>query len=190
MTEEKIISLLKITEPFHLLPETVLAEISETLIKTEFSKDRLVYRQEVTEMTGVDIISSGEYETFFFDAAENKRCLTKHHSPYCFGGISVVLNRVRALKSAIAKKGTVVYTLPRKEFYELCNAYEDFFHYFTSDFGKRMLDEEFSHFVKTPATFEESYFAADQLYSRKIEGIAYKSIVSCEENTPVLKLPN
>jgi len=187
MTEEKIISLLKITEPFHLLPETVLAEISETLIKTEFSKDTLVYRQEVTEMAGVDIISSGEYETFFFDAAENKRCLTKHHSPYCFGGISVVLNRVRALKSAIAKKGTVVYTLPRKEFYELCNAYEDFFHYFTSDFGKRMLDEEFSHFVKTPATFEESYFAADQLYSRKIEGIAYKSIVSCEENTAVFE---
>lgn len=50
-----------------------------------------------------------------------------------------------------------------------------------------MLDEEFSHFVKTPATFEESYFAADQLYSRKIESIAYKSIVSCEENTPVFE---
>lgn len=130
MMEEKIISLLKITEPFHLLPETVLAEISETLIKTEFSKDTLAYRQEVTEMKGVDIISSGEYETFFFDAAGNKRCITRHHSPYCFGGISVVLNRVRALKSAIAKKGTVVYTLPRKEFYELCDAYEDFFSLF------------------------------------------------------------
>ncbi|WP_449398472.1 CBS domain-containing protein [Chryseobacterium wanjuense] len=100
----------------------------------------------------------------------------------------MVLNRVRALKSAIAKKGTVVYTLPKKEFYELCNAYEDFFHYFTSDFGKKMLDEEFSHFVKTPATFEESYFAADQLYSRKIQGITYKSIVSCEESTPVFEV--
>ncbi len=187
MMQEKIISLLKITEPFHLLPETVLAEISETFTRTEFSKDTLVYRQEVTEMRGVDIIESGEYETFFFDAAENKRCISIHHSPYCFGGISVVLNRVRALKSAIAKKGTVVYTLPKKEFYELCNAYEDFFHYFTSDFGKKMLDEEFSHFVKTPATFEESYFAADQLYSRKIKGITYKSIVSCEENTPVFE---
>lgn len=187
MRQENIISLLKSTEPFHLLPETVLYEISETLTKTEFSKDTLVYRQEVTEMKGVDIISSGAYETFFFDASENKRCMTIHHPPYCFGGISVVLNRVRALKSAVAKKGTVVYTLPKKEFYELCNAYEYFFHYFTSDFGKKMLDEEFSHFVKTPATFEESYFAADLLYSRKIEGIAYKSIVSCKEDTPVFE---
>lgn len=187
MIPENIISLLKITEPFNLLPETVLAELAETLTKTEFSKDTLVYRQEVTEMAGVDILASGEYETFFFDASENKRCATNHHSPYCFGGISVVLNRVRALKSAVAKKGTIVYTLPRKEFYELCNAYEDFFHYFTSDFGKKMLDEEFSHFVKTPATFEESYFAADLLYSRKIEGIAYKNIISCEENTPIFE---
>ena len=50
-----------------------------------------------------------------------------------------------------------------------------------------MLDEEFAHFVKTPASFEESYFAADQLYSRKIESIAFKDIVSCAENTPIFE---
>ncbi|WP_449398473.1 hypothetical protein [Chryseobacterium wanjuense] len=70
--QEKIISLLKITKPFHLLPETVLAEISETFTKTEFSKDTLVYRQEVTEMKGVDIIESGEYETFFSTQQKTK----------------------------------------------------------------------------------------------------------------------
>lgn len=185
--DEKIISLLKVTEPFNLLPETVLIEISETLTRKEFLKETLVYRQETTEMNGVDIIFSGEYETFFFDRSENKRCVTTHHSPYCFGGISVVLNRVRALKSAIAKKGTVIYTLPKKEFSELCNGYEDFFHFFTSDFGKKMLDDDFSHFVKTPATFEESYFAVDQLYSRKIEGITYKNIISCGGNTAIFE---
>lgn len=180
-----LIQLLKNTRPFNLLSESILAEVSECMFKKEFHKETLAYRQEVTEMQGIDIIVQGEYETFFFDSSENKRCIEIHHSPYCFGGISVVLNRVRALKSAIAKKGTVVYTLPKKEFMELCSSNEDFFHYFTSEFGKRMLNEEFSHFVKTPASFEESYFAADQLYSRKIEGIDYKSIVSCEENTPI-----
>ena len=48
-----------------------------------------------------------------------------------------------------------------------------------------MLDEEFSHFVKSPASFEESYFAADQLYSRKIEHIVYKDIVACSADTPI-----
>ncbi|WP_294204916.1 DUF294 nucleotidyltransferase-like domain-containing protein [uncultured Chryseobacterium sp.] len=184
---EHLIPLLKRTTPFSLLPESVLQEVSESMQKRTFPKETLAYRQEVTEMQGVDVIMEGEYETFFFDASQNKRCIEVHHSPYCFGGISVVLNRVRALKSVMAKKGTVVYTLPKKEFTELCNAYEDFFHYFTSDFGKKMLDEEFAHFVKTPASFEESYFAADQLYSRKIESIAFKDIVSCTESTPIFE---
>ncbi|WP_394660483.1 DUF294 nucleotidyltransferase-like domain-containing protein [uncultured Chryseobacterium sp.] len=185
---EHLIPLLQKTPPFSLLPESVLQEVSESMQKKTFYKETLAYRQEVTEMQGVDVIMEGEYETFFFDASQDKRCIEVHHSPYCFGGISVVLNRVRALKSVMAKKGTVVYTLPKKEFTELCNAYEEFFHYFTSDFGKKMLDEEFAHFVKTPASFEESYFAADQLYSRKIESIAFKDIVSCTESTPIFEV--
>lgn len=184
---EHLIPLLQKTPPFSLLPGSVLQEVSESMQKKIFPKETLAYRQEVTEMQGVDVIMEGEYETFFFDASQNKRCIEIHHSPYCFGGISVVLNRVRALKSVMAKKGTVVYTLPKREFTELCNAYEDFFHYFTADFGKKMLDEEFAHFVKTPASFEESYFAADQLYSRKIESIAFKDIVSCTGNTPIFE---
>lgn len=85
----------------------------------------------------------------------------------------------------MAKKGTVVYQLPRQEFLKLCHAYDDIFQFYTTDFGKRMLDEEFSHFVKTPASFEESYIAAEQLYSRKIDGIIYKDIVSCDADTPI-----
>jgi CBS domain-containing protein len=184
---ENLIPLLQRTPPFSLLSETVLSEVAESMQKKIFPKETLAYRQEVTELQGVDVIMEGEYQTFFFDASQNKRCIEIHHSPYCFGGISVVLNRVRALKSVMVKKGTVVYTLPKNEFMELCNANEEFFHYFTSDFGKKMLDEEFAHFVKTPASFEESYFAADQLYSRKIESIAYKDIVSCSESTPIFE---
>ncbi|MGE4512265.1 MAG: signal transduction protein, partial [Chryseobacterium sp.] len=152
---ENLIPLLQRTPPFNLLPETVLSEVAESMQKKIFHKETLAYRQEVTELQGVDIIMEGEYQTFFFDASQNKRCIEIHHSPYCFGGISVVLNRVRALKSVMVKKGTVVYTLPKNEFMELCNANEEFFHYFKSDFGKKMLDEEFAHFVKTPASFEE-----------------------------------
>ncbi|MFD1769984.1 DUF294 nucleotidyltransferase-like domain-containing protein [Sphingobacterium suaedae] len=181
----QLLELLKKTEPFHLLPDSVLASIAESLVRTAYNKDTLAYRQEITEMKGVDILFEGEYETFFFDSSENKRSIEIHHSPYCFGGISVLLNRTRALKSVMAKKDTVVYSLPRKEFLGLCDAYEEFFQYYTTDFGKRMLDEEFSHFVKTPASFEESYIAAEQLYSRKIDGIIYKDIVSCYAETPI-----
>ncbi|PRD44548.1 DUF294 nucleotidyltransferase-like domain-containing protein [Sphingobacterium haloxyli] len=182
-----LIEILKNTKPFNNLPDSVLRGVSDSLIQTSYARDTLAYRQEVTEVKGVDIIVKGEYETFFFDSSENKRSIEIHHPPYCFGGISILLNRTKALKSVMAKKGTVVYNLPRKEFLELCHAYEDFFQYYTTDFGRKMLDEEFSHFVKTPASFEESYIAAEQLYSRKIDGITYKDIVSCTKDTPIYK---
>lgn len=180
-----LIEILKNTKPFDTLPDSVLEGIAESLIQTSYSRDTLAYRQEVTEVKGVDIIIKGEYETFFFDASENRRSIEIHHPLYCFGGISILLNRKKALKSVMAKKGTVVYSLPRKEVLKLCQAYDDFFQHFTTDFGKKMLDEEFSHFVKTPASFEESYIAAEQLYSRKIDGIIYKDIVSCDADTPI-----
>ncbi|RZF61882.1 DUF294 nucleotidyltransferase-like domain-containing protein [Sphingobacterium corticibacterium] len=182
-----LIEVLKKAAPFDILPESVLRGISESLVQTSYTRDTLAYRQGITELKGVDIIVKGEYETFFYDASENRRSIEIHHPIYCFGGISILLNRRKALKSVMAKKGTVVYNLPRKEFLKICQAYEDFFQYYTTDFGKRMLDEEFSHFVKTPASFEESYIAAEQLYSRKIDGITYKDIVSCPANTPIYK---
>lgn len=182
-----LIEILKNTKPFDILPDSVLEGIAESLIQTSYSRDTLAYRQEVTEVEGIDIIVKGEYETFFFDASENRRSIEIHHPLYCFGGISILLNRKKALKSVMAKKGTVVYSLPRKEVLKLCQAYDDFFQHFTTDFGKKMLDEEFSHFVKTPASFEESYIAAEQLYSRKIDGIIYKDIVSCDADTPIFK---
>ena len=180
-----LIKILKNTKPFDLLPESMLQGICDSLIETSYSRDTLAYRQGITEVKGVDIIVKGEYETFFFDASENRRSIEIHHAEYCFGGISILLNRKKALKSVIAKKGTIVYNLPRKDFLQVCHASEEFFQYYTTDFGKRMLDEEFAHFVKTPASFEESYIAAEQLYSRKVDGIVYKEIVSCDADTPL-----
>ena len=97
----------------------------------------------------------------------------------------MLLNRKRSLRTVIAKKGTVVYFLPRKDFRALCNAYEEFFHHFTADFGRRMLNEEFAHFAKKPTSFEESYLASEQLYSRRIESIGYRDIVYCYSDTPI-----
>ncbi|WP_374164148.1 DUF294 nucleotidyltransferase-like domain-containing protein [Arcticibacter sp. MXS-1] len=171
--------------PFNVLPHEVLAGVADLLHEVSYSKDTQIYQQEVTKMKGVDIIVSGEYESFFYDSAQNKRLTEKHHSGFCYGGVSVLLNRKRSLRTVIAKKGTVVYFLPRKDFRALCHAYEAFFHHFTGEFGKRMLNEEFAHFAKKPTSFEESYIASEQLYSRKIESVGARDIVYCDASAPI-----
>ncbi|WP_345950983.1 DUF294 nucleotidyltransferase-like domain-containing protein [Mucilaginibacter sp. PAMB04274] len=173
--------------PFNLLPIEVLQSVAEQLQEVSYKKDTIIYQQETTKLKGVDIIVKGQYESFFYDSVQNKRLMEYHDAGFCYGGVSVLLNRRQSLRTVIAKKGTLVYFLHRKDFRALCKAYEDFFLYFTAEFGKRMQNEEFVHFFKRPAAFEESYLAADQVYSRKIESVEYRPIVQCTGNTPVFE---
>lgn len=184
--ENKLSFLLSIP-PFSGLPIEVVNSIAEALEEVSYTKDKLVYQQEITRMKGVDIVVEGEFESFFYDGNDDKRDLEFLKPGRLFGGISVLLNRKKALKSVIAKKGTLVYVIPRKLFKELCTTYESFFQFFTDDFGKRMLNEEFAHFYKKPALFEESYLASEQMYSRKIEGINYQRLTICQQHTPIFE---
>lgn len=178
---------LRTVSPFNLLPEEVLEGTAELLQEVRYKKEEIIYQQEITKMKGLDIIVEGEYESFFFDSTHNKR-LVEHHGPgYCFGGMSVLLNRKRALKTVIVKKRTLVYFLPRKDFRALCQAFDDFFHFFTKDFGKRMVNDEFAHFFKNSSASEESYIASDQLYSRRISDVEYREVVSCSADTPIFE---
>ncbi len=173
--------------PFNLLPPDVLDGIADLLKVTKYSRDTFIYHQDVTKMRGVDIIAEGEYESFFYDSQQNKRLIETHHAGYCYGGMSVLLNQKKSIRTVIAKKGTVVYFLHRKDFRQLCKAYEGFFHHFIAEFGRRMMNSEFAHFVKRPSNFEESFIASDLLYSRKIESIEHRPLDACTADTPIFE---
>ncbi|GAA4333175.1 DUF294 nucleotidyltransferase-like domain-containing protein [Mucilaginibacter gynuensis] len=176
---------LKSVTPFNLLPEDTLLQVADQLQEISYNKDTIIYQQEITKMNGVDIIVKGHYESFFYDSAQNKRLVEIHEPGFCYGGVSVLLNRRQSLRTVMATKGTTVYFLHRRDFRALCKSNEAFFQYFSSEFGKRMQNEEFVHFFKRPTAVEEDYSAADQLYSRKIESIEYRSIVKCSSLTPI-----
>jgi CBS domain-containing protein len=179
------VEFLKTVEPFNLLPEHILEEVAGQLQEIKYSKETVIYQQEITKLRGIDIIIEGEYESFFYDSSQNKRLLEHYTTGHCFGGISVLVNRKQSLRTVIAKKGTKIYFLHRRDFRSLCKTYDDFFQHFTSEFGRMMLNDEFAHFFKRPATFEESYIASEQLYSRKMESIEYRDIVACRDDTPI-----
>jgi CBS domain-containing protein len=178
---------LRTVKPFGLLSDEVLEGVVELLQEVRYTKDTPIYHQEVTKMRGVDIIADGEYEAFFYDSEQNKRVIEHHKKGYCYGGVSVLMNRKRSLRSVIAKKGTVVYFLHRRDFRSLCRTNEAFFQFFTAEFGKRMMDDDYAHFVKRPISFEQNYIASDELYSRKIESIEYRELVTSKHDTPIYK---
>ena len=178
------VDFLKNIPPFNLLTPEVLSDFADLFTETKYSKDTLIYQQEVTKMKGVDVIVKGEYESFFYDREHNKRLPESHVSGSCYGGISILLNRKKSLRTVIATKGTVVLSLKRKYFAGLCQSNDAFFQYFTAEYGRLMSNDDFAHFTKAPPSFEQSYIAAEQLYSRRIESIDAQDILYCEEDTP------
>lgn len=171
--------------PFSLLPLDVLTSIADILTETSYSKDTLIYQQEVTKMKTLDVIVSGFYESFFYDADHQKKMVELHGAGYSYGGISILMNRKRSIKNVIARKGTVVYSMPRKDFRTLCKTYENFFQYFTRDFSERMMDDEFVSYTKKDNPFEESFIASERLYSRKLDSIEVRKISYCHPSTPI-----
>lgn len=176
---------LKTVEPFNLLPDDVLHATVDLLREVKYNKDGVIYEQETSKLKGVDIIVEGKYESFFYDSSQNKRVVEEFFPGACYGGTSVLLNQKKSLRTVWAQKGTVVYMLPRKDFRVLCQAYEAFFQHFTTAFGKRMLNDEFSHFFKNPTSYDKNQIGSEEIYSKKIESIEYTNIVGCDEDTPI-----
>lgn len=179
------VAFLQTAVPFNLLPNDVLERIGASLTEIRYDKEETIYHQETSKIKSIDIIVEGEYEAFFYDSNHNKRLVEIIRAGDSYGGVSELLNGKRSLCTVIVKKGTVVYTLSRKIFKDLCKTYDAFYQHFTHYFGHKMLHEEFAHFYKNPTNFEKGFITSEQLYSRRIDSVEYRDIVWCGADTPV-----
>ncbi len=182
------INFLKNVVPFNILQEDILQGVAELLEEVTYRRDATIYQQDDDKLKGLDIIVKGQFETFFLDSERNKRMLDILKPGSLYGGVSLLLNRKRSIRTVVAQKGTVVYFLPRAHFKELCRANEAFFHFFTTEYGRRMLNDEFAHFVKSSLPTSENYIISDQFFSRTIETINLKPILTCPADTPIFEV--
>ncbi len=182
------IDFLKNVVPFDLLPDDILQGVAELLEEVKHGRDATIYHQDDSKLKGLDIIVKGQFETFFLDSERNKRMPEILKAGSLYGGVSLLLNRKRSIRTVVAQKGTLVYFLPRAHFKELCRANEAFFHYFTTEYGKRMLNDEFAHFVKNSLPGSENYIISDQFFSRTIETINLKRISTCSADMPIFEV--
>ncbi|WP_443939283.1 DUF294 nucleotidyltransferase-like domain-containing protein [Pedobacter sp. MW01-1-1] len=173
--------------PFNVLPQNILEEIAAQLVDVQYEEDTLLHEEESSKLKGIEIVVEGYLETYFIDSAKRKQKLERFESGSIYGGISILFNKKKSLKNVLAKKGAQLYFLNRKEFKKVCEQHEEFFDYFAHAFGKLMMDEENVHFFKRAHATEDNYQASEQLYSTKIQDIAYKKIVSCSEDTPIFE---
>ncbi|MET4106282.1 DUF294 nucleotidyltransferase-like domain-containing protein [Hymenobacter sp. UYP22] len=184
---EDRLAILRRVAPFNLLPPEVLSGLTGLLVEVQHPREQLLYQQDATKLRHLDIVVEGAYETFFLDSQQLKRLPEEYGPGTCYGGMSILLNRKRSLRTVVVRKGTRVLQLPRRDFRALCLAYEPFFHYFTARYGERMLNEEYANFVKAVAPPEQNFLVADQLFSRRINTIEVRELVTCPAQLPIFE---
>jgi CBS domain-containing protein len=178
------LSFLRTAEPFNLLPPEVLEEVAALLQEVTHPREAVIYHQGETKLRGVDLIIEGAYDTFFVDAQQQRRLPEVYGPGECYGGVSVLLNKKRSLRTVQARAGTRVYFLHRTDFRSLCLGYEAFFQYFTSRYGQLMLNEEYAQLVHPGPQAAQNFIAADELYSRRLASVELRPVLACPSHTP------
>jgi CBS domain-containing protein len=181
------LAFLRTVEPFAVLPDEVLAGLVDLLQEVVYPKQTLLYQQDLSKVRSLDIVVEGAYDTFFLDSAQQQRLPETYGPGTCYGGMSILLNKKRSLRTVVARKGTRVLQLPRRDFRALCQAYDAFFQHFTHKFGQRMLDDEYAHFVKPVNPPEANFLVADALFSRRVDSLEVRDIVACPADTPIFE---
>ncbi len=183
MTDNK--ELLKNIAPFNSLPETVFSEVSEMMTLTHFNQGETVYEQDKSILETVDIIIKGRYAAYFYDSNNEVRLEELYAESDIYGGSSVLLNKKYSIRTVIAAEETEVLRLDKEEFKALCRSYNTFFQHFTVQFGNKMLNDEYAHFVQRDKIIEENYIDADVIFTRKIDSITPRLFVGCTPDTPL-----
>ena len=178
------LAFLRTVEPFNLLPPEVLEEVAALLQEVTHPREAVIYHQGETKLRGVDLIIEGAYDTFFFDGQQQRRLPEVYGPSECYGGVSVLLNKKRSLRTVQARAGTRVYFLHRNDFRGLCLGYEAFFHYFTSRYGQLMLNDEYAQLVHPSPQAPQNFIAADELYSRRLASVELRPVLACPGSTP------
>ena len=175
---------LRQTQPFEKLPEDELTRIANLLEEVVYGRAEIIFQQHKTRIQGLDLIVQGRYETFFF-TSDGQKIFERGIGPQrTYGAFSMLLNKGRSINSVSVKKGTIIYRLPGHEFKMLCQTYEPFYQEFLAEFGREMLNERYSHFL-IDQNLEVEILAFDRYFTRRLDSVSVREIISCPAHTPV-----
>lgn len=129
--------------PFSFLPEEELEKNAPRVSAVFHPRDTVVMVQGESRVDGLLVIRSGAAERYFEEGGRK----TLHGvlgEGDLFGGISMLVNDMLAVRTLRTIEDTWFYRVPHELFFEWCRRYEVFSEFFTDAFGKRMLDRSYA----------------------------------------------
>ena len=167
--------------PFSFLSPEELENIASHLTIVHYPKNTVIAIQGQSRVDKLYIMQKGAAERYYEEKNQKKlRGIMGEGDIY--GGISMLLNDMIALRTLRATENCYFYTLHQSLFFKVCESNDAFSEYFTDTFGKRMLDRSYAAIVAksvTPGT------ESPQFFNQPVSSIYSNNLVYCEEKTTI-----
>ena len=161
--------------PFSFIDEEEIRAVAPLVTAVNHPRDSLVFVQGQTRVDGLYIVQKGAAERYF----EDRQRKTLHSilgEGEMFGGISMLVNDMLAVRTLRTIEDTTFYKLPHQAFFDLCRRHEAFSEYFTDTFGKRMLDRTYAAVIAKSAPTRAD---ALSLFSQAVREICSRDLLVC-----------
>ena len=169
--------------PFSFLNEEEVKAIAPQVTAVNHPKDTLVFVQGESRIDGLYIVQKGAAERYF----EQNQRKTLHSilaEGEMFGGISMLVNDMLAVRTLRTIEDTTFYKLPHQAFFDLCRRFEAFSEYFTDTFGKRMLDRTYAAVIAKSAPTRAD---ALSLFNQPVKEVCSRDLLICNADVTVQK---
>ncbi len=170
-----------LNSPLSLFSKDKQDQINNDFTLEKISKNTVLFEQEISKIEKFYILSKG-LARFYYEQ-NNKQILTGELKPGDnFGGISILLNDAVSIRSLIALEDCLFTTITADAFLKLCKDNQKFQNYFTSEFGKCMLNKSFAGIISRQIKDKEFSLP---FFNRPIHTIFKPSILTCTMDTSI-----
>ncbi|QDH79452.1 CBS domain-containing protein [Echinicola soli] len=174
------------TKPFTALPETAQNQLSQKFKEVKYAKSQRLYLQNQSGIEGFDFIVEGGFEGYFYDRNQKKRRIEQYGPGAWFGGISLLYNKGISLQTVDTLPNTKVMRLTPEEFHLICQEQQTFRDHFVREFGERMLEPEFVHFIKGATYYpQQNNITSDTFYTQKVGSLNPRELVTAQAQSTI-----
>jgi CBS domain-containing protein len=177
------IDILSKIPPFSFLSEDELRSVALEISSVFHPKDSIVFAQGESKVDGLYIIRKGAAERYF-EENQQKTLRDLLGEGEMFGGISMLVNDMLAVRTLRTIEDTHFFTLPHRLFLDLCRRHTAFSEFFTDTFGKRMLDRSYAAVIAKSATPRADPLS---LINQPVLDVCSRDLATCGADFPIQK---
>ena len=141
--DKEIFAFLSQTPVFASLPEEELRRLCDDMTKEQYGEGFILCEQEKTSLEKVYIIESGSLE-LYFDEEGKKRMRGTLGRGDVFGGIAILMNSGKSVRTVVVKEDVVLYVISKENFIDICTRYQPFYTFFVETFHGRLVDKSYA----------------------------------------------